>query len=202
MRVKLTFMVEPRVVGTWSSSGVRIEVTSPSLYRIPEDASASTQLAGTITSHLVSRAFSKALVTAELYYVPQWYNVLGGLRDWARADVFEQPSYMHKPAQARLRRSGSRYLPFRLNDLTERGQLQPEQRLMRYIVSESLAAYAMDTYGRDHLPRLVRGLRQYESWDELIPAVYDMDVDTFTAGWNQYLVEKYELVETQGWSAR
>jgi hypothetical protein len=54
-----------------------------------------------------------------------------------------------------------------------------------------LVEYAAATYGRERLPALVTGLGQYESWETLIPAVFDVSTAEFEAGWQAYLAAKY-----------
>ena len=41
----------------------------------------------------------------------------------------------------------------------------------------------MATYGREHLPGLVAGLGQSDSWDTLIPVVYGVSPAEFEVGW-------------------
>ncbi|MFZ4657550.1 MAG: hypothetical protein ACOYNY_11090 [Caldilineaceae bacterium] len=55
--------------------------------------------------------------------------------------------------------------------------------------------YAMDTYGRERLPALMAGLRQYDRWETLIPAVYGVSAAKFEAGWQTYLTEHYGVAE-------
>lgn len=191
-RLKLTFLIEPRVVGSWSSSGVRVEVASPSLYQMPAGASSSEQLGSAVSMHLLSRALSHALQTTELYFLPEWYNVLIGVRDWAAADVLERPSYLHDSAEEYWRQQHEQYWPLLLTDLTEQGQIDSEHRLARYLVSESLIAYAVDTYGIETLPVLVKTLPRHDTWEGLIAQVYNVEIEEFVTGWNAYLAEKYE----------
>jgi hypothetical protein len=55
----------------------------------------------------------------------------------------------------------------------------------------TLIEYAVATYGREHLPALVAGLGQYDSWESLIPAVYGVSSAEFEAGWQVYLAAHY-----------
>lgn len=191
-RYKLAFLVEPRVVGSWSSSGVRVEVASPSLYRLPADASSSEQLASAISTHLVSRALSDALNTTELYFLPRWYNVLIGIRDWVAANELDRPSYLHTASEDFWREQYQQYWPLSLTDLAEQGQIDPDHRLARYFVSQSIIAYAVEAYGVDSLPALVQALPRHDSWEPLIREVYGTSAVDFTAGWNEYLAEQYD----------
>ena len=45
----------------------------------------------------------------------------------------------------------------------------------------------MSTYGRERLPSLIDGMRRYDSWEELIPAVFGVSAAKFEAGWQEYL---------------
>jgi len=55
----------------------------------------------------------------------------------------------------------------------------------------TLIEYAVATYGHEALPPLLAGLRQYEQWATLIPAVYGVSSAEFEAGWQRYLVSQY-----------
>ena len=55
----------------------------------------------------------------------------------------------------------------------------------------TLIEYAVAAYGREQLPMLVTSLRQYDSWETLIPAVYGVSVAEFEAGWQAYLAAHY-----------
>lgn len=55
----------------------------------------------------------------------------------------------------------------------------------------TLIEYTVATYGHEALPTLLAGLRQYEQWATLIPAVYCVTPAEFEAGWQRYLVTQY-----------
>lgn len=57
----------------------------------------------------------------------------------------------------------------------------------RTVALVTLLDYAVVTYGRDRLPRLVAGLGEYPSWETLLPAVYGVSATEFEAGWQHYL---------------
>jgi hypothetical protein len=57
----------------------------------------------------------------------------------------------------------------------------------------TLVEYAVATYGRERLPVLLAGLGQYESWDTLLPAVYDVSAIEFEVGWQAYLTTHYNV---------
>jgi hypothetical protein len=55
----------------------------------------------------------------------------------------------------------------------------------------TVVEYAVVTYGRERLPKLVAGLGQYKTWDTLLPAVFDSSAAEFEAGWQAYLTDRY-----------
>jgi hypothetical protein len=61
------------------------------------------------------------------------------------------------------------------------------------VIIATLIEYAVDAYGYDHLPVLLDGLAQYESWDTLIPAVYGVSRSEFEQGWQAYLAKEYDI---------
>ena len=60
------------------------------------------------------------------------------------------------------------------------------------VMLSTLIEYAVTTYGRERLPILVRNLRQYNSWETLLPAVYGVPAAEFEAGWVEYLAAYYD----------
>lgn len=61
----------------------------------------------------------------------------------------------------------------------------------RSVALATLIEYTVAAYGRERLPALVAGLGQYESWEALIPAVFDVSTAEFEAGWHAYLAAHY-----------
>jgi hypothetical protein len=55
-----------------------------------------------------------------------------------------------------------------------------------------LMDYITATYGRDEIPRFLHSLNQYKGWDELIPAVFNVSVEEFEAGWNAWLAGRLQ----------
>lgn len=189
---KLRFIVEPRVVSTLASSGTSLRVTSPTLYRIPHNATTTERLAELVAGHLVSRGLNEAMNVSELYDARSWYNVVMGVRSWLLGEVLGQPPYWRAPGFAQLRQVRQQVPYFYVSDLTDRGQIDTDHRLVRQSAAELLVMYAVETYGQDMIPDLVRGFRQYKSWGELIPAVFGVAVDEFERGWNGYVDEILE----------
>lgn len=191
----LTFTVEPRVVGTWSSRGTQIGVTSPTLYQIPEWVTPTGQLIDTVTDHLINKVLSELLHIDELYYSPEWYILLGGVRSWMRTHILEAPPYWQEEALQELRNRSQILFPLRLTDLDREGRIEPEERQLRFTVAEMAVAYIMDQQGMAHLPVFLRALRTHTSWEELLDDLYGQTVEQFTYGWNVYMVDEYRLLD-------
>jgi hypothetical protein len=56
---------------------------------------------------------------------------------------------------------------------------------------QTVLDYTIATYGRQVLPELVAGFRRYDTWAELIPAVFGVSAAKFEAGWQRYLAAQY-----------
>ncbi|RIK39665.1 MAG: hypothetical protein DCC55_17555 [Chloroflexi bacterium] len=69
------------------------------------------------------------------------------------------------------------------------GRSQPGQT----IALATLIDYGVATYGRERLPALVAGLRQHNTWETLVPAVYGVSAAEFEAGWHDYLATQYGI---------
>jgi hypothetical protein len=61
------------------------------------------------------------------------------------------------------------------------------------VALETVIEYAAATYGRARLPVLVTSLNQHDSWDTLLPAVFDASAAEFEAGWRVYLAKRYTV---------
>lgn len=61
----------------------------------------------------------------------------------------------------------------------------------RKVALSTLIEYAVSTYGRERLALLVASLGQHQTWDTLLPAVFDVTAAEFEQGWQSYLVTHY-----------
>jgi hypothetical protein len=91
--------------------------------------------------------------------------------------------------------------PLRPNEYMEGSSLHRLHHPGHTVALATLIEYAAVTYGRERLPVLVAGLGQYESWDELIPAVYGVSPAEFEAGWQAYLAAHYGVRRSSQCSA-
>jgi hypothetical protein len=84
-------------------------------------------------------------------------------------------------------------LPDRIGQLTmpDAEMRISEDAWMSVLAFETLLDYTAATYGDDALPKLVNGFRRYDTWDALIPALYDLSAEEFETGWRAYLVKDY-----------
>ena len=60
-------------------------------------------------------------------------------------------------------------------------------RWQQLAILASIVDYAVTTYGRHTLPLLLQAMSVYDDWETLIPAVFDVSVEEFEAGWHAYL---------------
>jgi hypothetical protein len=69
---------------------------------------------------------------------------------------------------------------------------EPEQMMWQSAAAESVIEYAVATYGLEILPQLWRGFHRYETSPDWVNGVFDLTVEEFESGWNQYLAEKQD----------
>ena len=184
---QLNIAVELRAANGLASAGYRQTVTSPSLYRIPATATPDEHLTFMIAGHFTNRALAEALAVSELFNMNSWYNASMGVRGWMLGQVLGQPPYWHAPAKRQLQRIRQHTPTLALADITTRGQIDPDLRLVRQFTAETAIAYGLETYGAERLPLLVRGFTQHQGWDALIPGVFGVELAAYEAGWNAYL---------------
>lgn len=61
------------------------------------------------------------------------------------------------------------------------------------VVIATLIEYAVKVYGVEHLPVLLAGLPQYDTWETLIPAVYGVSPSEFEQGWRTFMAKEYGM---------
>ena len=60
------------------------------------------------------------------------------------------------------------------------------------VAAATLIDYVVNTYGREKLPDLLAGIRTYENWTTLSPAVFGVSAEELEAGWQRYLAEQLD----------
>ncbi|MEZ4863199.1 MAG: hypothetical protein R3C14_17905 [Caldilineaceae bacterium] len=172
----------------------RYEYTSPALSEVPNELSDQDFVAQMMVSTMASRAVYGGAILSRRSYLNRWEMLVWALYGWLRTDLLQQRSPWHAQAQAIFRESIEHQLPLTLDDLERwpESNRPAQERVMRqYMVSESLIDFAMTTYGRDKLPRLLQGLERYREWDQLTAEVFGVSTVTFATGWNGYLEKTY-----------
>jgi hypothetical protein len=197
---KLLIALTPEMVAGRGISNERIDVTSPVMARIPESLTPTAYISQSIVSRLsfwVVNGYGHDPALPS--FAAGWRGVMRGLRGWLRTDLLGQHWPWDARAAAFFQEHYPQRLPLTVATLTSWSETPWEddqnRRLWQAGAAESMLNYAVDTYGRDRLAVLVQGLRQHDSWEELIPAVFDMSVAEFEAGWNAYLGEPADTVE-------
>lgn len=61
------------------------------------------------------------------------------------------------------------------------------------VLLETIVEYAAVAYGDDLIPSLLAQAQQHESWDTLIPAVFEVSAPEFEQGWHTYLAKEYAI---------
>lgn len=57
------------------------------------------------------------------------------------------------------------------------------------IALATVLEYAVETYGREHIPSLLAGIARHQSSATLIPDVFDVSLDEYEAGWLAHLAK-------------
>ncbi|NJN84694.1 MAG: hypothetical protein HC802_22000 [Caldilineaceae bacterium] len=58
-------------------------------------------------------------------------------------------------------------------------------------IADTLIEFVLVEYGYSHLPRLLDGFEQHDSWATLAPSVFGMTAVEFEAAWHDYLEAEY-----------
>lgn len=199
---KLVIEITPERVTGRGLYEDRLRVTSPIMSQIPNEFSATTFLAHQIVSRMVTMAINSDAVSQaiglsrEESFSFRWRAMRRGLRSWLQTELLAQAWPWDRQATELFLHSYREQFPLLLDNVvwgTEQ-QLSDEERMMwQSAAAESIVAYTVETYGRKHLPVLLRGLHQYSGWQELLRGGFNLSVEEFEAGWNRYLSQQAAL---------
>jgi hypothetical protein len=198
---KLTIEITPERVTGWGMSDDRIRVASPVMSQIPIELSAPTFLRHQITSRLLSLVISTPPVSqsiepaSERSFLGQWRTMRRGLRSWLQYELVAERWPWDQQAATFFQQSYQPAEPLTLGALWwGNGQqlAELEQMMWQSAAAESVVDYAVVTYGPEILPRLWRGFHTYETSADWVDGVFDLTVEEFEAGWNQYLAARQD----------
>jgi hypothetical protein len=175
---------------------MRRQVVSPFLVAAPARVTPAQILAQALTGYLgrqvVEEAVGPGLGRCE------WRLMAHGLHLWLRRDRGGESPAQHAGLERDLQRWLAQYPPPGLAGLAvlpydywagihrQTPVLCPAD-APHMAAALSVVEYALDIYGPNRLPALVAGLGVYDTWEELIPAVFGVPVAEFEAGWQVYL---------------
>ena len=192
---KLTIRIAPTPHRGWSGFRNRIDLTVPLLARRSADTSESAHLERYLTSQMVSLTVSRFMNRTSSAYIYRWGVMAWAARGWLEAKQLGAPSPWYRQNEPVFLDYSRSQLPLALHDITRRrakGEVvDPNRIYWQYLAAYSVIDYAVETYGHEQLPILLKGWGKHNTWDELIPALYNTSVAEFEAGWNQYLAEQY-----------
>lgn len=183
--------ITPEQTGNQGFYGNRLRVSSPLVEQIPAELSAVDYLTHRIARNLIYQAVnggSNGQIDVRTF--DRWQPVRRGLRSWLQYELLAQRWPWDQEAGMEFYRQVKHWWPLQLTIVTERSEAEATNRsnaLWQAALSESIITYAVAAYGRKRLPDLLRGLRRYESWDDLITGVYGVSLAEFEAGWNRHI---------------
>lgn len=188
---RLVIKVVPRTdVISWRFLTDQLTIPSPALLAIPQDMSAAEALIQAIAYPLTRRVIDQAAQQAQVK--AQWQLLVLGLRLWLSWDNSRLPSFWRFRLEESLRQRMAQEPALRLADLSGSGPTWLDSdRWASTMAAVTVVDHMMTRYGRDRLPALLRGLGRYESWDELIPAVFGVPADAWEASWQAHLEAHY-----------
>ncbi len=189
---KLTIKVVPSTdVTSWHFTGDTLRISSPDLLQVPAEVSDAARLTASIAYPLTRRVVDQAL--RETRIDSQWGPLVDGMRHWLAGEDNPLPSawrwYVKGLLKQRLRRASTVHLTHFVTP--HWASLDQGERWVRILAGESVVDYAVEVYGRDRLPALLRELSEHETWDTLVPTVFDVPLEEFEAGWRLYLADRF-----------
>lgn len=167
----------------WQLSAGSVMTPSPAFLQIPPEATAAT-LTQNLRGALVHIVLTERLTEAPIG--PKWSFLVEGLRHWLQTcyePLGERPCAGRQAAATVLNATP----PMSLADLTftDADWVATTWGVERVHGAKWLVAYIVDAYGAEKLPVLLERIHQHDSWQTLIPAVFDLSLEQFEQGWHQ-----------------
>lgn len=178
-----------------ASDGAALYAPSPSLLQLPAAISEGDALFQLVAGLLVAHDLDEAL--AESRQACQWRSLARGVRLWLLWEHSDLPSQARYQVEKLLEfRWPQGSLPFLTWVAPDHSACSPNPRVReladsytRAGIAPALVAYAVSAFGRNRLPALIKGMKHYDTWESLIPAVYGVSAAEFVTGWQEALVK-------------
>jgi hypothetical protein len=172
--------------------GGTLYVPSPALLALPAHISEGDALLQLVEGLLTARALREALHDPTQFC--SWQPLANGLFPsllWARSSLPSMRRYHTERFLRNLTHGDlpglARLGPDRTACTRSSNSMSQDFGLPTDDIATSLVDYALSTYGRDRLSALIDGMRRYDAWDALIPAVFGVSATEFEAGWQKWL---------------
>ena len=120
-----------------------------------------------------------------------WSALFPGLHNWLTKEQSSHPLLWESLMASALQRQLAEQPTLSLNGVSYSSGSGRNPWQWRTLALESIVDYVVTQYGRDRLPEFVEALSVHNSWSTLIPALYNVSVAEFEAGWNRHLTQKY-----------
>lgn len=176
--------VVPESVTTWYPSDSTYRITSPFFFSWPNSADTSKGFAYAMLSHIV------LMLSEEIYSPPtnHWSAYVSiGFNLWIVEDSLPAISYSISPNMDALIQSFHERILESPGPITMDRVLTLSQTSNGYLAGMLLLDYIAAIHGRDEIPRFLRGLNEYEGWEELIPVIFGVEVEQFEAGFDAWV---------------
>ena len=183
--------------------GDKVAVPSPLLLQVPEGLTYAEVLRQSIAVPLIAYTFDE-LLSARQQPKCGWQALVDGFSRWLQWEDVDLPSWYRQTLDINLRQwllenpypKLAQIAPITTSGVgccpNSCGYGHTDSRMQRIILAETLIDYAVTAYGREDL-RLIDGLRQHDTWESLIPAVFGVSAKEFESGWHAYLSKRYGI---------
>ena len=176
-------VLERAMTTGWQQSGGSVLTPSPAFLQTLPEATAAT-LIQNLRGALVHLVLTERLAEAPID--PKWGFLVEGLRHWLQTcyeSLGERPCAGRQAAATMLNATP----PLSLADLTftDADWVATTWGVERVHGAKWLVAYIVDAYGVEKPPVFLEGMRQYDHWQTLIPAVFDLSLEQFERDWHQ-----------------
>lgn len=188
---KFNIEIKAEEVNSWSAATTSIPVASPLFYTWPQEMNESDALVYNVMTRIYGPLIGEISNSTPSN---KWGMLTAGYGQWL-LDESAAASPWHDTVyeQNELKRVLQQYYPIQIAELTT-----SDNAVDSFPINRLLLDYIVATYGEKSIAPYIRALGEYEDWDTLSRAIFNVDGATFETQWNQYIEEQYPtLVESE-----
>ncbi len=124
----------------------------------------------------------------------EWQPILMGLQLYLKREI-DRPGWQREEVYLARRRFAQTQSLALVQQASAVDNGQSDAFLQRMPIADELAdpliEFILNTFGYHYLPSLLQAFEEDETWETLVPVVFEMSIQEFEEEWHTYLQERY-----------